>query len=61
MEPLSKHDINHVSNMVNNYPRQMFNYHSPLEIASLLLNEKVFILNRLKTLNFEFELTPIIR
>jgi len=60
MEPLSKRDINHVSNMVNNEPREMLNYHSPYEVASLLRNEKVFKLNKLKALNFDFELTPII-
>jgi len=47
MNPLTKRDINYVSLMVNNYPRAMFNYHSPLEIASLSLNPKVLELNRL--------------
>ena len=50
MDSLSKKDVNYVSNMVNNYPRRKFNYHSPYEMALLFLNEKVLELNRLKHL-----------
>ncbi|MEG0553850.1 MAG: IS30 family transposase [Carnobacterium sp.] len=62
MNPLSKKDINFISNMVNNYPRKQFNYNTPLTIASLTLNKKVFELNRLKPTPLDqVILTPIIR
>lgn len=40
-------DINHISLMVNNYPRLMFNYKSPIEVADVMLNKKAFSLNNL--------------
>lgn len=49
-----------VSNMVNNYPRRSLNYNSPIDIATLSLNEKVLSLNKLKHLNIkQVKLTPI--
>lgn len=61
MNPLSKHDINHVSSMVNNYPRKQFGFKTPYQIASVFLNEKVFILNRLKSVpSKDVKLTPIL-
>ena len=47
MNRLTKHDINFVSNQVNNYVRRKLNYQSPYIIAKLVLNEKVLELNRL--------------
>lgn len=58
---LSKKDINHVSLMVNNYSRKIFNYHSPLEVAMMSLNKKVLDLNELKYLTHtKVNLKPII-
>lgn len=47
MNSLTQKDINYVSNMINNYPRAKYQYHSPYEIAKLMLNKKVLDLNRL--------------
>ena len=61
MEFLSKTDINHVSRMVNNYPRKLLQYHSPYELALLFLNKKVFELNRLIAIQAsQVDLTPIV-
>ena len=43
-------DINHISLMVNNYPRPMFNFKTPIEIADILLDKKAFSLNNLKSI-----------
>ncbi len=60
MNALTQKDINYVSNMVNNYPRRSLNYNSPIDIATLSLNEKVLSLNKLKHLNIkQVKLTPI--
>ena len=61
MNSLTRKDINYISNMVNNYPRRSLNYSSPINIATLSLNEKVLSLNKLKCLNIQqVQLTPII-
>lgn len=51
MDDYGQKTMNHVSNQVNNYPRKILNFHSPLECSLKLLNEKVFELNNLKMLN----------
>ena len=62
MNPLSQKDISYVSLMVNNYSRKLLNYHSPIEIASLLLHEKVLALNDLHPLDKSLvRLTPVIK
>jgi len=48
MNPLTKKDIDFISNNVNNYNRRMFGYGSPYQIASLMLDPKVLKLNRLR-------------
>lgn len=45
--PYMKTDIIKVSNQVNNYPRKSLGFHTPYECSKLLLNKKVFVLNRL--------------
>lgn len=50
MDGFGQKTMNFVSNQVNNYPRKILNFHSPLECSLNLLNEKVFELNNLKTL-----------
>jgi Transposase and inactivated derivatives, IS30 family len=61
MYTLSTHDINYASNMINNYPRRLFHYKSPLELSVLFLNEKVLQLNRLTSLRLDqVKLTPIL-
>ena len=61
MNPLSRKDIRYVSNMVNNYPRKKFQYHTPLELAKNFFNEKVFKLNNLHPLpNSQVKMKPII-
>ena len=47
MDPYDEKDIEHVSLMVNNYPRALFKFNSPLEVSKIFLNEKVFELNNL--------------
>jgi len=39
--------INEISNNINNYPRRMFNFNSPYQLAVLMLNKKVLELNNL--------------
>ena len=59
---ICKKDINFISNQVNNYVRKKLNYHSPYEIARMVLNEKVLDLNRLHFINPNLvDLTPILR
>lgn len=61
MNALSQHQINYVSNMVNNYPRRLFNFHSPLEVASTMLNDEVFSLNKLSPMDHNsIKLKPIV-
>ncbi len=61
MNGLTKHDINFVSNQVNNYVRRKLNYQSPYIIAKLVLNEKVLELNRLHSIPPKaVDLTPIL-
>jgi hypothetical protein len=61
MYTLSTHDINYASNMINNYPRRLFHYKSPLELSVLFLNEKVLQLNRLTSLRLDqVKLSPIL-
>lgn len=45
MDSLSKKEIQYVSRMINNYPRAQFNYHSPYEVISKMVNKKVLELN----------------
>lgn len=47
MNFLTPKKLNSVSLQVNNYPRKSLQYHSPYQIASSLLNEKVLECNRL--------------
>lgn len=47
MERLTQKDIRYVSIMINNYPRAQFNFHSPYQIISPVINKKVLELNRL--------------
>ena len=47
MNSFTKHDINYISKMINNYPRKLFHYHSPFEIASLMFDPAILKLNRL--------------
>ena len=47
MNSLTQKDINFVSGNVNNYPRPMFNFCSPVNIALMILNKKVLELNKL--------------
>lgn len=47
MNPMTKYDLRYVSKMVNNYPRRLLNYSSPLQASYPFLNEKVFKLNYL--------------
>ncbi|MCH4021668.1 MAG: IS30 family transposase [Erysipelotrichaceae bacterium] len=62
MNQLTQKDINFISNQVNNYVRKKLNYHSPYEIARMVLNEKVLDLNRLHFINPNLvDLTPILR
>lgn len=61
MNALSQKDINFVSANVNNYPRRMFNLSSPLKIALMMLNNKVFQLNQLIEVPVgSINLTPIL-
>ena len=61
MNQLTKKDFNWVSLNVNNYVRKKLNYHSPYEIARMLLNEKVLELNRLHYIDpSSVDLTPIL-
>ncbi|MDF9825908.1 IS30 family transposase [Breznakia sp. PF5-3] len=61
MNSLSIKDIEFVSLMVNNYPRRLFNFNSPYQIAKMFLNKKVLEINRLTYIaNKEVVLTPII-
>ena len=39
--------INEISNNINNYPRKIFNYNSPYQLISLMVNKKVLDLNNL--------------
>ena len=43
----SQERINEISNNINNYPRKMFNYNSPFQIISVMVNKKVLELNNL--------------
>ncbi len=62
MNSLSQKDMNHVSLMINNYPRPSLMFHSPLSVAQIFLNKKVFELNRLSPINAKtIVLTPIIK
>lgn len=47
MDLYDEKDIEHVSLMVNNYPRALFKFNSPLQTSKIFLNEKVFELNNL--------------
>lgn len=47
---LDKKTINYVSNQVNNYPRKILNFHTPLECSLKILNKKVLELYFLKIL-----------
>ena len=47
MDLYDEKDIEHVSIMVNNYPRALFKFNSPLQTSKIFLNEKVFELNNL--------------
>ena len=61
MNPLTKHDINFISNQVNNYVRKQLNYQSPYAIAKLVLNEKALDLNCLHFISPKaVDLTPLL-
>ena len=61
MNPLTKHDINFISNQINNYVRKQLNYQSPYAIAKLVLNEKALDLNRLHFISPKaVDLTPLL-
>lgn len=47
INPYAIDDINYISNQVNNYIRKKFNYTSPFQSASHLLDQKVLELNEL--------------
>lgn len=47
INPYTINDINYISNQVNNYIRKKFNYISPFQSASRLLDQKVLELNEL--------------
>lgn len=47
MDLYDEKDIEHVSLMVNNYPRALFKFNNPLQTSKIFLNEKVFELNNL--------------
>lgn len=47
MNPMTRNDMRYVSRMVNNYPRRLLNYCSPLQASIPFLDEKVFKLNHL--------------
>lgn len=47
MDIYDEKDIEHVSFMVNNYPRAQFKFKTPLQVSKIFLNEKVFELNNL--------------
>lgn len=62
MNTLSQHDMNYVSNMINNYPRKSLGYKTPLELSEMFLNKKVLSLNNLKHVPLaQVDLTPIIK
>ena len=61
MNPLTKHDINFISNQINNYVRKQLNYQSPYAIVKLVLNEKALDLNRLHFISPKaIDLTPLL-
>ncbi|MDH6603342.1 IS30 family transposase, partial [Bacilli bacterium PM5-9] len=42
-------DLNYISNQINNYPRKIFKYKSPIQLMkNLEYNEKILELNNLK-------------
>lgn len=49
----SQQDINAVSLRVNNYPRDLLNWKSPYDVATVLLNKKILELNELNKLVLE--------
>lgn len=62
MNSLTQKDLNFVSGMINNYPRPKFNYNSPFEIASRMINKKVLELNKIKYIpTKDVVLKPIIK
>ena len=61
MRSLTEHDINFISNQVNNDVRKQLNYQSPYAIAKLVLNEKALDLNRLHFISPKaIDLTPLL-
>lgn len=61
MDSLTKHDINFISNQVNNYVRKQLNCQSPYAIAKLVLNEKALDLSRLHFISPKaVDLTPLL-
>lgn len=44
-------NINYISNQINNYPRKSLNYNTPLNVALVMINKKVFKLNELSFLD----------
>jgi len=44
-------NINYISKQINNYPRKSFVYSTPMRIALVMLNKKVFELNKLSFLD----------
>lgn len=45
MNSLTTKKLHYISNQVNNYPRKLFQFHSPYQVASTMLNEKVLKMN----------------
>lgn len=44
-------NINYISKQINNYPRKLLNYNTPMRVALVMLNKKVFELNKLSFLD----------
>lgn len=47
MNPYSQYDMNKISRNINSYPRRKLNMNCPYDVANLLFNKKVLLLNRL--------------
>lgn len=61
MNLLTEHDINFISNQVNNDVRKQLNCQSSYAIVKLVLNEKALDLNRLHFISPKtVDLTPLL-
>jgi IS30 family transposase len=63
LKSYSTNDINYVSNQINNYPRRIFNYRTPIQMFEKCnLDKKILELNNLHQLNIdEVSLNRIIK